>query len=151
MKSMSNQEIAEAMRNHHALMAQQLHTLAGHVVTQKEEWGTARNEVGMYLTDDILPHAAAEELTIYRVAAQVDSMKGLIDSMLFEHGVIREIREKLMAASMWEEAVTFSTEAAKLFEIHAEKENRFIIAVLEPRSDVDLASVLGDMHHLLSR
>jgi hypothetical protein len=56
-----------------------------------------------------------------------------------------------LAAPKWEEALVLGTEAARLFDVHAEKENRFIIAVLEPRNDIDLASVLGDMHHLLSR
>ena len=148
---MSNKEIAEAMRNHHALMARHLHMLADNVMSQKDRWDTARNEVSAYLADDILPHAAAEETTIYQVANEFESMKGLIDSMLFEHGIIRETREKLMAATEWEEALSFSTEAAKLFEVHAEKENRFIIAVLEPRAGVDLAAALGDMHHLLAR
>jgi hemerythrin-like domain-containing protein len=148
---MSNQEVAQRMREHHALMARQLHILADNVVTQKDRWEIDRNEVGAYLTDDILPHAAAEEATIYRVGTQMESLKGLIDSMLFEHGVIRETRDRLLAAPKWEEALVLSTEAARLFDIHAEKENRFIIAVLEPRNDVDLASVLGDMHHLLSR
>ncbi len=148
---MTNQEVGQAMRQHHALMARQLHALVDNVVTQKEQWETARNEVSAYLADDILPHAAAEEATVYQVAAQVESMKGLVDSMLFEHGIIRETREKLLTAPKWEQALTLSAEAARLFAVHAEKENRFIIAVLERRSDVNLASVLGDMHHLLSR
>ncbi len=148
---MSNQAVAQKMREHHALMARQLHILADNVLTQKEQWETARNEVGAYLTDDILPHAAAEEATIYRVGSETESLKGLIESMLFEHGIIRETRDRLLAAPKWEEALVLGTEAARLFDVHAEKENRFIIAVLEPRNDIDLASVLGDMHHLLSR
>ena len=148
---MSNQEIAQAMRGHHAIMAQQLQDLAGKIESADPAWESARDEVAAYLTGEVLPHAAAEESTIYRVGTRLESLSKLIESMLFEHTVIQNLTESLRESRTRDQALTFAVQAAKLFDVHAEKENRFIIATLEPREDISLREVLGDMHRLLAQ
>ncbi len=147
---MSNQEVAQAMRGHHAVMVQQLQDLAHNLETAETAWELARDQVAAYLVDEVLPHAGAEESTIYRVGRELESLSKLIESMLFEHTVIRSLTDSLRGSRVHRQALTLATSAAKLFEVHAEKENRFIIATLEPREDVDLGAVLGDMHQLLA-
>ncbi len=147
---MSNQEIAQAMRGHHAIMAQQLQDLAQKLETPESAWQSAREAVAAYLTNEVLPHAAAEESTVYRVGTNLANLTKLIESMLYEHTVIQSLTERLQGSPTQSQALTLAAQAAKLFEVHAEKENRFIIAVLEPREDVDLEAVLGDMHQLLA-
>lgn len=147
---MSNQEIASAMRSHHDLMVQQLQDLVQKIETAGPEWKSARDEVAVYLADEVLPHATAEESTVYRIGSTLEILSKLIESMLFDHTVIQSLTESLRGAHAQTQALTVAVQAAKLFEVHAEKENRFIIAVLEPRKDVDLGEVLGDMRQLLA-
>lgn len=146
---MSNQEVAQAMRRHHAIMVQHLEDLVGYLEKADTAWQTTRDRVAGYLVSNVLPHAAAEESTIYRVGTALESLTKLIESMLFEHAVIRDLAKSLEGSRTQGQALTLAASAAKLFEVHAEKENRFIIATLEPRADVDLEAVLGDMHQLL--
>lgn len=147
---MSNQDIAMAMRDHHAFMAQQLQNRVQSIETASTTWESARDAVVAYLVDEVLPHAAAEESTVYRVGAKLESLRQLIESMLFEHVVIQGLTEDLRESSQQSRAITLGAQVAKLFEVHAEKENRFIIAVLEPMAEINLEEVLGDMHELLA-
>ncbi len=148
---MSNQEVAQAMYGHHAIMVNQLQDLTHKVETAEIGWESARDQVVAYLVEEVLPHAVAEESTIYRVGTEFESLKKLIESMLFEHTVIRRLTDSLRASVLRSQALSLAASAAKLFEVHAEKENRFIIATLEPREDVNLGAVLGDMHQLLAQ
>ncbi len=147
---MTNQETARAMKSHHAQMAKELNDLVLAISTSEASWESARNAVASYLREQVLPHAAAEESTVYRVGAKEESLKALIDSMLFEHTIIKGVAERIASSNGRDESLVLAAEAAKLFEVHAEKENRFIIDFLEPRNDVDLGAVLGDMHQLLA-
>ena len=146
---MSNQEIAQAMRDHHAIMVRQLEDLARKIGTDELAWESARDETVTYLVAEVLPHAAAEESTVYQDGAKLENLSKLIESMQFEHTVIRALTDELRESHTQIQALTVAVQAAKLFEVHAEKENRYIIATLELRNDVDLRVILGDMRKLL--
>ncbi len=147
---MANRETASAMRSHHATMAEEFRTRMLALVAPQNDWVHARDHVVEYLTTEVLPHAQAEEATIYAVARTEASLSTLVQSMIWEHRVIGELTETLKVSETRDDALIVSAQAAKLFGVHAEKENRFIIAPLEPRADIDLDSVLSAMRTALT-
>ena len=147
---MSNGEVAEAMMNHHAQMIGELKQVVSAVTSNLVAWDEGRDKVVDYLRAEILPHAATEESTVYRMGAQYERLTALIDSMVFEHAIIRSVMEALQLSSTREECIVLAAQASKLFSVHAEKENRFIIADLASRAEVDLRTMLGNMRHSLA-
>ena len=146
---MSNPETAGAMRAHHAEMAAELNARTS-ALASDTDWTAARKNVVSYLLDDVLPHAQAEESTIYKIAMQYDSLSSLVQSMIWEHTIIRDLSHALANSANRDEALVIAGQAAQLFWVHAEKENRFIIAMLESRADVDLDGLLGAMRDSLA-
>lgn len=146
---MSNQDIADVMMDHHAQMIGELKELANGITKNPASWDDARDAMVAYLHSDILPHAVAEESTIYQTAVQFERLEALIASMLFEHTVIHDLIAALKAVTTQESACTAAAQIVTMFSVHAEKENRFIITGLAGLSEVDLAAVLGEMRQYL--
>ena len=148
---MSNLETAHAMYDHHASMTRQLNALVGKLDPFSPTWVLARDEVSEYVCQELIPHAEAEETTVYHVAASLESLSKLIESMRYEHTEIQRLTRSLQVARTPDEGLMLAGQIAILFEVHAEKENRFVIDVLALQPDVDLPAVLGDMHQMLAR
>ena len=147
---MSSQETATAMRAHHAAMAEEFQARTQALAAAQADWTSARDRVVEYLIDDVLPHAQAEESTIYRTALTEVTLSTLVQSMIWEHIVIGELAQALKDSHKRDDALMIAGQAAKLFWVHAEKENRYIIAALEPRADIDLDSILSAMRESLT-
>ncbi len=142
---MSNQETADAMVSHHHEMAQTLQERVQELGSNTNTWSSARDHIVDYLLEDVLPHAKAEESTIYEVALQYEPLVALVQSMIWEHTVICDLAHALKEATHRDGALMAAAQAERLFEVHAEKENRFIIADLTPRPGVNLDAILGAM------
>ena len=147
---MPNDVVASAMRAHHASMSREVNRLTEAVWSAPADWGSARDQLVHYLTTEVLPHARAEEVTVYTAGRQFKTLVGLVWSMVYEHEVIGTLTDQLAQATEWRGAADLASKLAQLFLVHAEKEDRFIIAELEPSGDVDLGAVLGDMHKALA-
>lgn len=147
---MSNVEISRAMTNHHAEMVNALEGRIDLLVSSTENWQEGRNAVVSYLLNDVLPHAEAEESTIYSAALQFVRLTALVRSMMWEHTIIRELTQALQESIQRDHALMLAMQVSKLFWVHAEKENRYVIADLAPEPDIDLHAILGAMHDALA-
>ena len=150
---MTNQETAVKMRQHHASMVAQLSALNHRLQSQNgqaEKMAQTRDAIVEFAISELLPHAAAEESTIYRAAQNVDGFLVFVRSMIDEHQVLREIIDSLKSATTDATMVSFAGALDSLFTWHAEKENRFIIDDFAKRDTIDLSTILGAMHQKLS-
>jgi hypothetical protein len=78
-------EAYEAMLAHHARLGEELASRADSVsaaVTAGRPYGAAVAGLIAYLAEEVLPHAAAEEKTVYPAAAAHADMAGMVGEMV---------------------------------------------------------------------
>ena len=109
----------------------------------------ARDDLVRWSVDELVPHARAEEETLYPAARGMDRGRLLIDGMLAEHAVIVGLVEELRAATDHVRAAAAGRALATLFSSHLQKENELILPLLTQASDVSLAGLLEGMHEHL--
>jgi len=102
----------------------------------------ARNLLRAFLADEVLPHARAEERTLYRAARRDPGASLLVQALNSEH---RDLASR--AATLGEPAqpAAIAAQAAAisaLFASHAAKEDSLLLPALE-RSGADLAALLA--------
>ena len=147
---MTNEQVATAMRAHHASMVEEVRQRTEELWRTAADWGRARHALARYLQDEILPHARAEERTVYASSQQIPALAGLVRSMQYEHEVITQLAHRLEQAFDWHAAADVASRVAELFAVHAGKEDRFIIAELEASPDVHLEDILGGLREALA-
>ena len=101
-----------------------------------------------YLAEEVIPHAVAEELSIYRVAATRADLANTVNEMIAEHRVLTAAVESLANASNGPAALTQATQIGTFFTTHVVKENELLLPALLEDNDVDLVKLLEQMHRL---
>jgi uncharacterized protein (DUF2249 family) len=101
-----------------------------------------------FCADEVLPHAAAEEETLYAAAADLPATELLVRAMRDEHATLRALAADLATATTPGEIVSTSSALNALFQSHLKKENDVLLPALAAHG-VDLASLLGDAHEIL--
>lgn len=101
----------------------------------------ARNLLHTFLTDEVLPHARAEERTLYRATRRADT-RLLVRALISEH---RDLAA--MAAILAEPGTPAATAAqakaiSALFASHVAKEDSLLLPALE-QSGADLAALVA--------
>ncbi|MDP3972341.1 MAG: hemerythrin domain-containing protein [Candidatus Nanopelagicales bacterium] len=145
-------QMAEAVISHHAAMVGRVDELVGAVaaaITAGVETGTARDAVVAYFRNEVLPHAKAEESTLYEAAARNDRARMLIETMTVEHDTIAESISRLEQA---EESGAVGAAAGALdalFTTHVGRENDFVIPLLAGDPSVSLAGLVEGLHELI--
>jgi uncharacterized protein (DUF2249 family) len=144
-------EALEAMLQHHR-------TLVGNVDTRVTALGEAVNsgiayeaavaELIAYLAEEVIPHAVAEELSIYRTAATRANLADTVNEMIGEHRVLTAAVESLANARSAPAALTQATQIGAFFLTHVVKENELLLPALLEDDEVDLVDLLEQMHHL---
>lgn len=109
----------------------------------------ARDALITLLTDDLLPHAAAEEQAIYPAAARDPRTRALVRAMLDEHRVLTDRAASLRTVTDPVSLVALAAELNALFEVHVSKENHHLLPALVDQG-ADLRALLADTHHLIS-
>jgi len=151
MTSATDQQAADAIRAHHAEMAEELGRRVEDLLAsvRRGEWhAEAQKQVLDYLENDLLPHATAEESTIYR-AGDSGLTALLVRAMSEEHRILVARVAAFRAAT---DAVTVAASAAAiqaLFEAHLWKEDELLVPTLVAGASVDIASLLTDIHELV--
>jgi uncharacterized protein (DUF2249 family)/iron-sulfur cluster repair protein YtfE (RIC family) len=143
-------EAYEAMRAHHRTLSEGLAGRADAISGAAEAGLPHRAAVAAliaYLVSEVLPHAAAEEETIYPVAAARVPLTDLISDMIAEHARLSAAAARLATLTDAREAVEQAQQIASLFAAHAAKENDIVLPVLLADQSVDLVGVLDQMHH----
>ncbi|GAA3446453.1 DUF2249 domain-containing protein [Planomonospora venezuelensis] len=139
------------IRAHHDRLGR---TVADHTVTiarsiDKLVSPSARQAVlAAFCAEEVLPHAAAEEETLYRVADALPATRLLAQAMRDEHTLLRERAGELERAGTWGEIVAAAAALDALFQSHLDKENALLLPALAD-AGVDLSALLEGMHEIL--
>lgn len=149
--SHADAEAAEKVEQHHAAMAGRLDLLTADVVraARTDRAESARDELLSWLRDDLVPHATAEEQTLYPAAAQLPETRLLVEAMLAEHVLIHRLVADLEAAADPVEAAAIARALETVFDSHLAKENDQLIPTLVASSAYSVAEMLDGMHDLL--
>ena len=99
-----------------------------------------------YLAEEVLPHAAAEEKTIYPAAAAHAGLADTVGEMIAEHVTLSAAGARLAALTDGTAAAEQAQQIAGLFAAHASRENDVLLPALLADESVDLAGLLGRMH-----
>ncbi len=102
-----------------------------------------------YLDTEILPHAGAEERTLYHAAAGQARGSELVHALTAEHRELERLVARLGEPAAGAEAASTAESIATLFAAHAAKENDLLLPALVS-SGADLAALLAAMQAALA-
>ncbi|MGE5765136.1 MAG: hemerythrin domain-containing protein [Mycobacterium leprae] len=154
MHTAADERAAQAVVAHHAAMLQRLLEL-GSAVRGAAEGGDGpaasreRDLLVAYLRAELLPHALAEEGTMYRTGADRARLRLLVDGMVREHHALLALVDELSAAATPSAIAAAARAVEALFAVHLAKENKLLLPALLEEPDVSLAEQLEGMHELL--
>jgi len=145
---------AEAVEHHHARMAGalalQAERLAARARAGREDAAAqTRDELVRWCHTELLPHALAEEGTLYRSAARRDEGRLLVAAMTAEHEAIRHHVDALASAGGAVDAAVAAGALRAVFDTHLAKENHQVLPLLVAAPDVSVAALLGGLHELV--
>ena len=145
---------AEAVEEHHAQMAGALAlkvealSVAARARGQSDD-DQVRADLVAWCRSELVPHALAEETTMYAAAGRTVEARLLVEAMLAEHQFIIGIVEELATATDMVGAAALARALRALFEVHLAKENEQILPLLVASPTVSVADLLGGMRELL--
>ncbi|GAA2524950.1 hemerythrin domain-containing protein [Pilimelia columellifera] len=150
----ADQHAADAVVAHHAEMRERLAELVAHLLLAAERddepgvWRT-RADLVAWIDDELMPHAQAEETTLYSAAVVTPEGNLLVEAMLDEHRAIGALAQELEGAAVAIQAAATARALEALFAVHLAKENDLIIPLLLRTPDVSLAHLLHGMRQVL--
>src|SRR6476619_6473 len=123
---------AAAVEDHHAAMSRTLAGLAAALVGDARAGapGSARPRLVAWCRDELLPHATAEESTLYDAASAQTEGRLLVEAMLAEHRSILALVEQLEGVTDPVEAAALGRALQAVFEVHLAKENDQVLPLL---------------------
>lgn len=143
---------AEAVEAHHAQMsgalALRVETVIAAARAGRGADEQACSELVHWCRSELVPHALAEESTLYAAAGKRPEGRLLVEAMLADYQLIRSLIDDLEQAS---DAVTAAVSAHALrvlFGSHLSKENEQLLPLLVGAPDVSVADLLGQLHEL---
>lgn len=147
-------EAYELIREHHRVLGEQLRARvtavsAAAVAGRPHEGAVA--ELVAYIAGEIVPHAAAEEETVYQAAAGLAGLAGTISQMTAVHHRFLEAIGRLAGAADAAAAVAPAQEIARLFARQVAKENEVLLPALLADPSIDLATLLAEMSDRIER
>ena len=139
---------AAAVERHHAQMSR---TLAGAVWSLTGATRTGRlqaaegrrAELVAWCRGELVPHALAEESTMYAAAGALAEGRLLVEAMLAEHRAITGLVDQLAATTEPVSAAALGRALQALFEVHLAKENDQVLPLLLATPGVSVAALLG--------
>ncbi len=144
-------DVVDAIRRHHEQLEQAVAAGALGVRDAADRLGDvapARDALVLLMLQEVLPHAAAEESTLYDVAATLPRTELLVRAMVAEHRRLEGLVNELARARTSGGMAASAGAVRALFEAHLAKENDDLIPELVAQ-DVDLARLLDGMHEIL--
>jgi len=144
----------EAVREHHAELAGRLAAHAEHLLrmvaaADSAAFGQARAAAADFCTEQLLPHAAAEEAGLYPAAGALPQTKLLVEAMIAEHRVLEGLVRDLGEATEPPRVAAAAHALRVLFDTHLAKENDLILPAVAADPAVSLTEILAGMHELL--
>lgn len=153
----SDAAAVDAVVRHHAELAGALGTQVGALLsavgavagTGMAPVTRSRGLLVDFCTNELLPHAAAEETTLYPAAATDQRARLLVEAMLAEHRVLEALVEDVRTADSPVGAAASATALRILFAVHLAKENDLILPLVAADPSMSLSAILAGMHELL--
>ena len=146
-------EALAAVETHHAGMLKRLEALIAaltHAVKSRDTG--AEHEAHEVLVEwcetELIPHALAEEGTLYGGPGAMPEGRLLVAGMLAEHKAIVGLVERLRAAQGVDAAVAAGT-IGQVFALHLEKENRLLMPFIVESPGLSLAASVAGLHELV--
>ncbi|GHD90732.1 DUF2249 domain-containing protein [Streptomyces naganishii] len=140
----------EAAEAHHAHLVGQMAGHVGLLLTAAESDPRTvegpRTGLVAFCERDLLPHAAAEEDTLYAAAHRLPDARLLVEALIGEHRRLAALVDALRGAAAPVAAAADARALQVLFEEHVVKENGMVLSLLAREPGVSLAQLLGDMH-----
>lgn len=124
--------------------ATQVHDAAERLV----DAGPYRDDLVRLMREDVLPHAAAEERTLYAAGADAPRTALLVQGMTDDHRRLEQLVIDLAAARSPMSMVALAAGLRTLFDAHLAKENDVLLPALVT-DGVDLGALLEGMHEIL--
>jgi hypothetical protein len=146
----ANDAVIDAIRAHHAQLADELRTRTDAVLAAARHGDCTRasKELHDWYRTVLIPHAVAEEHSLYSPASELDSTRLLVCGMLAEHRfLISQVADLALAAHPFEVA-TAAAAAQAVFTVHLSKENDLLLPALD-QAGTDLGAILDGMHEIL--
>lgn len=143
----STEEVAQIL-HHHAVLRRGLEERVGAVCAAAESGAPFEAPAAAlreFLAGEIMPHAEAEEHTLYSAAASQARGGELVAAMTAEHRTLAGLAARLRTESSAAAVASTAESIATLFAAHAAKENDLLLPALVD-SGVDLAPLLARMH-----
>jgi uncharacterized protein (DUF2249 family) len=147
----SQSQTLDAILGHHAQLSEAVAVRSAAVVDAAERLADAtphRDAFVELLREEVLPHAVAEEQTLYDVGAKLATSRLLVASMVAEHRRLQALIDQLAAARTPVGMAAMSLAVRVLFDAHLAKENDQLLPALVLER-VDLAGLLDGMHQIL--
>jgi len=110
---------------------------------------TARTALASWCERELLPHALAEEGTLYPAAGATTEGRLVVDGLLGEHTVLTGLVRDLAATSDPVRAAATAYALQTMFDSHVAKENELVLPLLASAPNVSLADLLAGMHEAL--
>ena len=144
-------EAVEAVENHHAQMSGELTLLVVNLAnaTDGGEATSARNRLVAWARESLVPHALAEEKTLYPAARELTEGRLLVDAMLAEHVAIVAMVDEVEKAATPGAAAAAGRALQALFAVHLDKENDQVLPLLAASPNHSIARLLEGMHEVL--
>lgn len=148
----ADEQARVGMINHHADLEQGLYQRVYDLrasLANNDPFDVPLAGLVAYLTTSVLPHAAAEEATLYRTLAADPQGALFVDGMLLDHEELTERTRALANSRDPYSALSLAAGAAALFAVHVRKENDLMLPALQRVDGVSLAALLHEMHERL--
>jgi|SRR5436190_8807625 hypothetical protein len=134
--------------HHHAVLRRGLERRAGTVCDAAASGVPYERQLAAlreFVDGEVLPHAAAEERTLYRAAVTQARGSDLVRPLIAEHRAMAYLAGRLEPSADASTAARVAEWIATLFAGHVAKENDLLLPALAG-SGADLAAMLADMH-----
>ncbi len=138
----------QAMLTHHFALAAGVArrvTALRAAVEADDRYEAAAVELVVYLGKEVLPHALAEEHTLYRTAATKEDLAKPVARMVDEHRKLTSLAERLATADNGTTAAAVAEAIGVLFAGHVTEENELLLSPLAADPTVDLDGLLVKM------
>jgi iron-sulfur cluster repair protein YtfE (RIC family) len=135
--------------HHHAVLGRGLEERAGTLCAAVENGVPHQQPLASlreYLASEIMPHAEAEERTLYQAAVTQARAGELVRALTAEHRELSSLVGRLQRPDGGPATATVAEWIAMLFASHVAKENDLLLPALAD-STADLAALIADMHN----
>ena len=141
----------QAMISHHRVLTREVTRRIDTIATAVDRDGNFDVEVGDlvgYLAQEVLPHATAEEQTVYTAARSLPGLDEPVAGLIDEHRHLATAVERLATAATGADARAAAEGIGSLFAGHVRKEDELILPALANDPAVDLSTLLAQTQRL---